>query len=130
MRIRFHGSTGYHSDTLFGTRAVWSHPGDVQEVDDKAGEKMVSMFPQVYEVAHEYGSTGYHSDTAELAKPADDYQTIRHLTADGMSIVDAPLDALRRFADDIGLATADWQSREDILSSLVVVHESEDVKHQ
>lgn len=48
MRVMYIGRQPRHKDRLFGTGTRWTGPGDIQEVDDGAAEKMVNQHPTVY----------------------------------------------------------------------------------
>ena len=48
MKVQYVGKQEPHRERLYGTKTLFSGPGDVQEFDDKLGRKMVNNHPDQY----------------------------------------------------------------------------------
>ncbi|MBL3825163.1 MULTISPECIES: hypothetical protein [unclassified Marinobacter] len=51
MKIEYVGRQAPHRERLYGTKTLFSGPGDVQELADDVGRKMVTNHPDQYAVA-------------------------------------------------------------------------------
>lgn len=74
MHVLYLGKKGMHADTLFGTGKIWNGQGDVQEVPDEIGEKMVYLCPGVYEEAKP--NKPKEADVGQLGKETSVLDTI------------------------------------------------------
>lgn len=50
MKIRYLGKQPKHRDRWFGAGVTWT-PGEVQEVNDESGRKLVEKWPEIYAIA-------------------------------------------------------------------------------
>lgn len=51
MKIEYVGRQAPHRERLYGTKTLFSGPGDVQEFEDEIGRKLVTNHPDQYAVA-------------------------------------------------------------------------------
>ncbi len=63
MKIEYVGRQKPHRERLYGSKILFAGPGDVQEVDDEIGRKMVNKHPD------QYAEAGREPGAAVSGKP-------------------------------------------------------------